>query len=66
MTVEVFSYRARGADGKTSTGLLKAESEAEAVSELHQGGLTVISVAREAGGKAADLGDFGMLRFQRL
>ena len=53
MTVEVFSYRARGADGKTSTGLLKAESEAEAVSELHQGGLTVISVAREAGGKAA-------------
>ena len=29
MTVEVFSYRARGVDGKTSTGLLKAESEAE-------------------------------------
>ncbi len=53
MTVEVFSYRARGVDGKTSTGLLKAESEAEAVSELHLGGLTVISVAREAGGKAA-------------
>lgn len=53
MTVEVFSYKARGADGKTSTGLLKAESEAEAVNELHQGGLTVISVAREAGGKTA-------------
>ena len=53
MTVEVFSYKARGADGKTSTGLLKAESEAEAVSELHQGGLTVISVAKESSSRKA-------------
>jgi len=53
MTVEVFSYKARGTDGQTSTGVLKAESESDAVKELHQGGLTVISLDRDAGGKAA-------------
>ena len=53
MTVEVFSYKARGTDGQTSTGVLKAESESDAVKELHQGGMTVISLDREAGGKAA-------------
>ena len=53
MTVEVFSYKARGSDGKTSTGVLKAESESDAVKELHQGGLTVITLDREAGRKAA-------------
>ena len=52
MTVEVFSYKARGSDGKTSTGELKAESESAAVKELHQGGLTVISLDREASRKA--------------
>ena len=53
MTVEVFSYKARGTDGQTSTGVLKAESESDAVKELHQGGMTVISLDKEAGGKAA-------------
>ncbi len=53
MTVEVFSYKARGSDGKTSTGVLKAENESDAVKELHEGGLTVISLDRDAGRKAA-------------
>jgi type IV pilus assembly protein PilC len=65
MTIEVFAYKARGTDGKTSTGVLKAESESDAVNELHQGGMTVISLDREAGGHT-DAGGGSSIPFSGL